>query len=189
MISSTRWESEAKKLKLIYNYLTNRTQGDKIKDCRSQSFFVTSGVTQGSILGPSSFLVMINDLPSVCNHSTSFLYADDAKFIRIGTLDAEFQNDLNKIFTRTQPNQIAFNASKCTHLPVKRPAKSDFYLDSFLIRKVSDEKVLGIILKSDLGWTSHIKLRRGKASTLYACLSATHCLLIPRPNLICSNLW
>ena len=61
-------------LKLIYNYLTNRTQCVKIKDCLSQSFYVTSGVHQGSILGPLFFLVMTNDLPSVCKHSTSFLF-------------------------------------------------------------------------------------------------------------------
>ena len=106
---------------------------------------------------------MINDLPSVCNQSTSYLYADDAKFIRIGTLNAEFQNDLNNILTWTQQNQIAFNASKCAHLPVKRPTSSDFYFDSILIKKVSEEKDLGIIVKSDLGWTSHIKLRRRNA--------------------------
>ena len=139
----------------------------QIKDYLSQSFYVTSGVPQGSILGPLFFLVMINDLPSVCKHSTSFLYADDAKFLRIGTLNADVQKDLNNIFTWTQQNQIAFNASKCTHLPVKRATSSDFYFDSILIKKVSEEKDLGIIVKSDLGWTSHIKLRRGKAlSTL-----------------------
>ena len=104
---------------------------------------------------------MINDLPSVCNPSASFLYADDPKFIRIGTLNAEFQNDLNNIFTWTQQNQIAFNASKCNQLPVKRHTSSDFYFDSILIKKISEEKK-GIILKSDLDWTSHIKLRRRK---------------------------
>ena len=152
-----------KLIKLIYNYVTKRTQCVKIKDCLSQSFYVTSGVPQGSILGPLFFLVMINDLPSVCNHSTSFLYADDAKLIQIGTLNAEIQNDLNNIFTWTQQNQIAFNASKCTHLLVKRPTGSDFSFDSILNKKVSEEKDLGIIVKSDLGWTSHIKLIRGKA--------------------------
>ena len=116
-----------KTLKLIYNYLTNRTQCVKIKDCLSQSFYVTSGVPQGSILGPLFFLVMTNDLPSVCKHSASFLYVD-------------FQKDLNNIFTWTQQNQIAFNASKCTHLPVKRATSSDFYFDSILIKKVSEEK-------------------------------------------------
>ena len=107
---------------------------------------------------------MINDLPSVCKHSTSFLYADDAKFLRIGTLNADFQKDLNNIFTWTHQNQIAFNASKCTHLPA---TSSDFYFDSILIKKVSEEKDLRIIVNSDLGCTSLNKLSRGKAhSTL-----------------------
>ena len=49
-------------LKLNYNFLTNSTQCVKIKGCLSQSFYVTSGVPQGSILGPLFFLVMITDL-------------------------------------------------------------------------------------------------------------------------------
>ena len=162
-----------KLLKLTYNYLTNTTQCVKIKDCLSQSFYVTSDVPQGSILGPLFFLVMINDLPSVCNPSTSFLYADDPKFIRIGTLNAEFQNDLNNIFTWTQQNQTAFNASKCTHLPVKRPTSSDFYFDSILIKKISEENP-GIILKSDLDWTSHIIFRRRKALNALCMLKRNH---------------
>ena len=123
--------------------------------------------SSGLILGPLFFLVMINDLPRVCKNSTSFLYTDDAKFLRIGTLNADFQKDLKNIFTWTQQNQIAFNESKCTHLPVKRATSCEFYFDSILIKKVSEEKDLRIIVKSDLGWTSHIKLRRGRTfSTL-----------------------
>ena len=129
---------------------------------------------------------MTNDLPSVCKHSTSFLYADDAKFLRFGTLNADFQKDLNNIFTWTQ---IVFNASKCTHLPVKRPTSSDFYFDSILIKKLSEEKNLEIIVKSDLGWTSHIKLRRGKALCTLCMLKRNPLPLNTKTNLICSNPW
>ena len=59
-------------------------------------------------------------------------------------LNADFQKDLSNIFTWTQQNQIAFNASKCTHLPAKRATSSDFYFDSILIKKVSEEKDLGV---------------------------------------------
>ena len=45
-----------KMLKLIYNYLTNRTQYVKIKDYLSQSFYVTSGVPQDQSSGHCFFL-------------------------------------------------------------------------------------------------------------------------------------
>ena len=66
-------------MKLIANYLTNRGQYVKINDKRSPTASVTSGVPQGSIIGPLLFILFINDLPTIIKNSESFGYADDFK--------------------------------------------------------------------------------------------------------------
>ena len=50
---------------LLRDYLNGRTQRVKINNSLSDKMSITSGVPQGSILGPLFFLIYINDLPSV----------------------------------------------------------------------------------------------------------------------------
>ena len=64
------------------NYLQGRTQRVVIEGASSKWSPVTSGVPQGSILGPMLFLLFINDIPDVLSEGDSMsLYADDAKLL------------------------------------------------------------------------------------------------------------
>ena len=69
----------------------------------SSELSVSSGVTQGSVLGPILFLLYINDLPDHI-HSQARLFADDtAVYLAVqGQEDsATLQNDLNKLNSRS----------------------------------------------------------------------------------------
>ena len=60
----------------IQDFLTERTQQVIVGNARSPELPVRSGVPQGSVLGPTLFLIYINDLPQKVDRSVS-LYADD----------------------------------------------------------------------------------------------------------------
>ena len=61
-------------------YISDCKQYATINEAISSLINVTSGVPQGSILGPLMFLVYINDITSVPTALHLFLYADDGKF-------------------------------------------------------------------------------------------------------------
>ena len=88
-------------------YLTNRRQCVVLEGHQSEWLPVTSGVPQGSILGPLLFLIYINEVPSLLSFSSALLYADDTKcFKRIqSSADCSLlQTDLNQLLLWIKQN-------------------------------------------------------------------------------------
>ena len=64
---------------LFKSYLSNRRQFVKLDQSVSEFRNVTSGVPQGSVVGPLLFTLLINDIPDNLQYTESLLYADDLK--------------------------------------------------------------------------------------------------------------
>ena len=77
---------------------------------------VTSGVPQGSILGPALFNMYINDISTCINFSNISLYADDSKLFHTITFMSkckQLQSDLNSIVKWCNDWKLNLNLDKC----------------------------------------------------------------------------
>ena len=70
-----------KLLKLLAKYLANRVQRFRVRGSASTESMITSGVPQGSTLGPLMFAVNVNDLPLVVDTGSAYGYAEDFQVI------------------------------------------------------------------------------------------------------------
>ena len=106
------------------DYLHGRVQRVVADGVVSEWAPVTSGVPQGSLLGPLLFVIFINDLPDVVSdNSHTALYADDSKLYKSisGIPSCEsLQQSLDNLDTWSHNNNMTFNASKCKVLSVTR---------------------------------------------------------------------
>ena len=64
-------------LEWFRSYLLERKQYVSYKGINSQSYSITCGVPQGSVLGPLLFIIYTNDLPGSLRCTTCILFADD----------------------------------------------------------------------------------------------------------------
>ena len=140
-------------LKWITNFLTNHKQRVTMNGVSSEWTNVTSGVPQGSVLGPLLFIIYINDLPNAVK-SHCKLFADDAKLYRqIANIKdfREIQEDLFELCRWTIKWQLFFNLNKCKvlHLGLNNPQyeykMTDMNGNLIDVQKVENEKDLGII--------------------------------------------
>ncbi|KAF2361031.1 Reverse transcriptase domain [Trinorchestia longiramus] len=104
----------------IRNWLTGRTQRVVIHDETSDPALVTSGVPQGSVLGPLLFIIFINDL-DVGIISKINKFADDTKLCHRAFTErdrATIQSDLNRTSSRNVcQKRLQETSSGTSHSP------------------------------------------------------------------------
>lgn len=162
-----------KLLQWVNHFLENRQQSVQIDGVESMSCTISSGVPQGSVLGPLMFLLYINDLPhniaSECR-----LFADDALLYNVRSSAGLLQEDLKKFDQWSLLWQLTFNTSKCSVLSIgETNSVQQYFLNNSKINNVNSHPYLGVELSSDLKWAKHITNMEAKANRLLGLLTRT----------------
>ena len=191
------------------SYLSYRTQSVSINGTFSSQLPVTSGVPQGSILGPLLFILFVNDLPDSITSSSPFLFADDTKCVMTISSPQDsslLQDDLNALANWSSAWKLAFNTSKCKLLRISPPnhtiSTTSYSINQPTIDLTPSYRDLGVLVSDDLRWNDHYSTIIAKAykSMYYIRRStsnshSTHTKLslyksLVRPKLLyCSQVW
>lgn len=160
----------------IKSYLSNRQQCVKLYNVKSEPFNVTSGVPQGSHIGPLLFILFINDLFNNLNFCQCLIYADDVKmFCKISSLDemTRFQRDLNKFSAWCINNRLNLNVNKCKHVSFYRGRIryiSHYHLLNVRLETLNEIRDLGVLFSYNLSFNMHIDAIIAKAQSMLGFL-------------------
>ncbi len=162
---------------LMQSYLTERTQYVQIDNTKSDFCSITTGIPQGSILGPLLFIIYMNDIAESSDLFDFVLFADDTSLTTTVKLIMKKNNvnlqtcindELDKINVWLKLNKLSLNIKKTKymifHTINKRIPNFEIKIEGDIIERVSEFNFLGITLDDQLRWNKHIDKIANKIS-------------------------
>ena len=157
----------------------------------SSVFLINSGVPQGSILGPTLFLLCINDLPDALQSQVA-LYADDSTILcsLLGRRDASrtelcsmLDRDLDQVLAWNQDWIVTFNDRQTKLISVSRSKDRKYpavHMGPQVLAYSEDLRILGMDISSDLSWGKYISgIAIKSAAMRVGCMSRARKFIPP----------
>lgn len=175
-------------LEMFKSYLQNRQQFVSYAGYTSEVFIATSGVPQGSNLGPLLFVLFINDLCSEIK-CESLLYADDLKLFKSVNTPGdctELQNCIQIVQSWCNLNKLTLNISKCKVMTISRKRniyEYQYNINDTILSRCTSTKDLGVIFDSGLSFVEHINIKAAEAQKMLGFI-IRNCKLFTNHNAI-----
>jgi ribonuclease P/MRP protein subunit RPP40 len=142
----------------LLDFLAHQTQTVEYKGILSAPAPVTSGVVQGSVLGPLLFVIFVNDLPN-CISTHSWLYADDLKLVGPASTPA----DNIEAWSNRNQLPLCLTKSQCMHMGPSNN-KHVYTIGGSAVPIVQQLTDLGLTCTSDCSSVAHVRGIVGRAS-------------------------
>ena len=154
-------------------FLTNRKQRVLVNGIGSRWHDVTSPVPQGSVLSPILFVIYMNTLIDVVQHSDLFLFGDDNKLFKIIFNEEDtllLQKDIDSMFSWTLNSLLLFDPNKCFTMHISSKLNETithaYTMNNGILKNTSELKDLGILIDEHLRFTNHIAEKVNKANQI-----------------------
>ena len=174
-------------LQWVWSYICHRKQVVVVNGYQSEPFTATSGVPQGSHLGPLFFIIYINNIKECFSNTKFLLYADDLKIFRkIDHINDchRLQEDLDKLFTYCKNNSLFLNLKKCQSITFSKKKiliNHNYSINNHELEKVSKIKDLGVILDNQWTFKLHFDKIVAEANKMLGFINRT-CKEFKSPN-------
>ena len=175
LVKLQKYGFDMNSLNWFNSFLTDRKQRVCLSGEKSSWKTVSSGVPQGSVLGPILFLLYINDLAETTKCFVQ-IFADDTKLysnVNRPDIAESLQSDINSTVDWSKTWQLPFNEKKCKVMHISKniqPQTHDYYIQGeneyVKLESVDEERDLGVLFNKTLSFRSHINGALSKANQM-----------------------
>ena len=193
---------------IIKSFLSDRKIRVVLAGQSSSSYSINAGVPQGSVFGPTLFLIFINDLPDNILSKVA-IYADDTTvYSCLGKTNdvfdkvemaAEIEVDLRTVVEWDDKWLVTFNSSKAKLLSINRfkdPFLPSVMMNGTELPENSHFRLLGLTFSNDFSWNNYIESIAESAAMKVGFLYRAQNFLSPESVLYlykaieyCSYIW
>ena len=191
-------------LNWFHSYLHDRLQFTEYNSVCSDVVTLSTGVPQGSILGPLLFIIYMNDIQAATSNFKAILYADDTNLVsplcsfsssnsvnsnNLSEVAASINNELSCVQEWLLINKLSVNVNKTKFMIFHHPQRKIEHLvpalelNSEPLERVSEFNFLGLTLDEHISWKPHVQKIANKISRIIGILRRLKNIL-PTPVLI-----